>query len=104
VQANDHIDGRLIDDARDAACLSWPGRSVLSRRHLQAIRQRASQPNLVTLAGVAAALGMRVALELSPQAERRQVTKSLPDRSSADPKALASHLSQMCRPSATSVG
>lgn len=97
-----------LDEARDAAGLTKADLARAIGAEPAVVRRLFGSghvnPTLGTLAEVAVALGMRVALEPLPQAERRQVTKSLLDGSSADPKALASHLSRMRRPSAVSVG
>jgi transcriptional regulator with XRE-family HTH domain len=103
----DAVVGRL-DEARAAAGLTKADLARAIGAEPAVVRRLFASghvnPTLGTLAEVAAALGMRVALEPLPQAERKQLTKSLLDGSNADPKALASHLSQMRRPSAASVG
>ena len=102
----DAVVGRL-DEARDAAGLTKADLARAIGAEPAVIRRLFASghvnPTLGTLAEVAAALGMRVALDPLPQAERKHVTKSLLDGSSADPKALASHLSQIRRASAASV-
>jgi transcriptional regulator with XRE-family HTH domain len=103
----DAIVGRL-DEARDAAGLTKADLARAIGAEPAVVRRLFASghvnPTLGTLAEVAAALGMRVTLERLPQAERRQVTKSLLDGSSADPTALASHLSQIRHSSAASLG
>jgi transcriptional regulator with XRE-family HTH domain len=102
----DAVVGRL-DEARDAAGLTKADLARAIGAEPSVVRRLFASghvnPTLGTLAEVAAALGMRVALERLPPAERRQLTKSLLDGRSADPKALASRLSQMRRPRAASV-
>jgi transcriptional regulator with XRE-family HTH domain len=97
-----------LDEARDAAGLSKADLARALGAEPAVVRRLFASghvnPTLGTLAEVAAALGMRVAPEPPPQDERKQVTKSLLGGSSADPKALASHLSQTRRPSAARVG
>jgi transcriptional regulator with XRE-family HTH domain len=90
-----------LDEARDAAGLSKAGLARAIGVEPAVIRRLFANghvnPTLGTLAEVAAALGMRVALEPLPEAERAQVTEPLLQGCSAQPKVLASYLSEMRR-------
>jgi transcriptional regulator with XRE-family HTH domain len=103
----DSVVGRL-DEARDAAGLTKAALARAIGSEPAVVRRLFASghvnPTLGTLAEVAAALGMRIALEPLPRSERKQVTESLLDGRSADPKALAGHLTQIRRSRAASLG
>ncbi len=90
-----------LDEARDAAGLSKADLARAIGAEPAVVRRLFASghvnPTLGTLAEVAAALGMRVALEPLPPAERKHVTEPLLGGQAADPKALASKLSTMRR-------
>jgi transcriptional regulator with XRE-family HTH domain len=90
-----------LDEARDAAGLSKAGLARAIGAEPAVIRRIFANghvnPTLGTLAEVAAALGMRVALEPLPKVEREQVTDPLLEGRTAQPKVLASYLSEMRR-------
>lgn len=85
-----------LDDAREAAGLSKAALARAIQVEPAMIRRlfgsRQSNPTLGTLAEVAAALGMRIALEPLGDEERAHVTEPLLAGHSADPARLARHL------------
>ncbi len=88
-----------LDEAREVAGLSKAELARAISAEPAVIRRLFSSghvnPTLGTLAEVAAALGMRVALEPLPPAERNQVTKPLLEGRAADTRALAKHVAGM---------
>ena len=88
-----------LDEAREAAHLSKAELARAISAEPAVVRRLFSaghvNPTLGTLAEVAAALGMRVTLEPLPPEERKQVTQPLLEGRSADPKALAKHVTAM---------
>ena len=88
-----------LDAAREAAHLSKAELARAIGAEPAVVRRLFSaghvNPTLGTLAEVAAALGMRVTLEPLPAEERAQVTQPLLEGRSADPKALAEHVTAM---------
>ena len=91
-----------LDEAREAAGISKAGLARAIRVEPAVMRRLIARghvhPTLGTLAEVAAALGLRVALERIPVAERKQVTEPLLLGRSADTRRLAEHLSEMRQP------
>lgn len=90
-----------LDDARDAAGMSKAALARVIGAEPAVVRRLFSaghvNPTLGTLAEVAAALGMRIALEPLPKAERTAVTKPLLEGRTADTHALAQHLDETRR-------
>jgi transcriptional regulator with XRE-family HTH domain len=88
-----------LDEAREAAGLSKAELARAISAEPAVVRRLFSagkvNPTLGTMAEIAAALGMRVALEPLPAADRKRVTKSLLEGRSADTRALAKHVSAM---------
>ncbi len=88
-----------LDEAREAAHLSKAELARAIGAEPAVVRRLFSaghvNPTLGTLAEVAAALGMRVTLEALPAEERARVTQPLLEGRSADPKALAEHVTAM---------
>ncbi|MHB1497841.1 MAG: helix-turn-helix domain-containing protein [Acidimicrobiales bacterium] len=85
-----------LDEAREAAHLSKAELARAVSAEPAVVRRLFSaghvNPTLGTLAEVAAALGMRVTLEALSAEERKQVTQTLLEGRSADPEALAKHV------------
>jgi transcriptional regulator with XRE-family HTH domain len=88
-----------LDEAREAAGLSKAELARAISAEPAVIRRLFSasgvNPTLGTLAEVAAALGMRVALVPLPPPERKTLTEPLLHGHAADTKSLAKHLSQV---------
>ncbi|MCZ3389263.1 MAG: helix-turn-helix transcriptional regulator [Actinomycetia bacterium] len=93
-----------IDDAREAAGLTKAELARAIQKEPATIRRLLSSdnsnPTLGTLAEVAAALGLRITVEPLPKSERKQITQSLLEGRSADPKRLAQHLDGLRTPKA----
>jgi len=87
-----------LDDAREAAGLSKAELARAIQVEPATIRRlfasATSNPTLGTLAEIAAALGLRITLEPLPGDERAQITEPLLMGRTADPVALAQHLSE----------
>jgi len=94
----DSIMNTLLD-ALNATGLSKTGLAKVLHQQPAAIRRLFSSshvnPTIGTLAEVAAALGLRITVEPLPAAERKQITESLLEGRTADPRALAEHLSSL---------
>jgi DNA-binding phage protein len=92
----DRIMNTLLD-ALDAAGMTKAALARAIHQQPAAIRRLFSRghvnPTLGTLAEVAAALGLRITVEPLPDDERAKITDPLLEGRSADPKALAAHLS-----------
>lgn len=90
-----------LDAAREAAGLSKAELARAISAEPAVVRRLFSaghvNPTLGTLAEVAAALGMRITLEPLSAEERKQVTQPLLEGRSADPKALAEHVTALRR-------
>jgi DNA-binding phage protein len=88
-----------LDDAREAAELSKAELARAISADPAVIRRLFSSghinPTLGTLAEVAAALGMRVTLEPMTPSDRKQVSEPLLQGRTANPQALAKHVSKM---------
>jgi len=88
-----------LDQAREAAKLSKAELARAISSQPAVIRRLFSSgnvnPTLGTLAEVAAALGMRITLEPLTVSEQKNVTKPLLAGRTADPRALAEHVSKM---------
>lgn len=88
-----------LDEAREAAGLSKAELARAISAEPAVIRRLFSashvNPTIGTLAEVAAALGMRVTLEPLPANQREQVTLPLLEGRTANPKALAKHVTAM---------
>lgn len=88
-----------LDEAREAAGLSKADLARAIEVEPAAIRRlfasERANPTLGTLAGVAAALGLRVTLEPLPSSEREHVTDPLLEGKVGDPLELARHLEKL---------
>lgn len=84
-----------LNEAREAAGLTKAELARAISAEPAAIRRLFSaghvNPTVGTLASVAAALGMRLALEPLPELEREQITRPLMEGRATDPGALAKH-------------
>jgi DNA-binding phage protein len=88
-----------LDEAREAAGMTKADVARAVRAKDSVIRRFFSESSrnytVETLSAVAAALGMRLTLEPLPEAERVCITEPLLRGSSANPHALAEHLSEV---------
>ncbi|USQ81443.1 helix-turn-helix transcriptional regulator [Ornithinimicrobium faecis] len=85
-----------LDNARAAAGLSKAELARAIHKEPATIRRLLSSdnanPTLGTVAEVAAALGLRISVEPISDAERHEITTSLLEGHTADPRGLAEHL------------
>ena len=88
-----------LDDAREAAGLSKASLARAINADPATMRRlftgKTSNPTLATLAEVAAALGMRVALEPLSESERSKITQSLLEGRAANAAGLAEYLQNL---------